>query len=162
MWSVVVALCFVALGCSLASTASSATSGLGGSSISTARALPLGRLVTSGWVNSDAGEFFRVSLHTGDRITLDYGLVGQSCGGIEVRIYAPNVNDFTIGNSDSQADSSTGSNQELIWVAPVNGSWIVHFSDCSTNSYRFRAAVKAYRVPVVTGSRTIARARPLP
>jgi hypothetical protein len=153
----------VAVTCSVAAGSSpAATIGSGGSSIATAHPLPLGHFVTSGWTNQNNGEFWRVRLHPGDRLTLDYGNVGTNCDHVDVGIYAPTVTDFTIGNSDSIASDSAYGKHELVWVAPVTGSWIVHFSACSTNSYRFRAAVRIFGVPVVVSGPSIARAHPLP
>jgi hypothetical protein len=162
VYVIIVVTVVAALAGAVAMSAPAAQAGQGGTSIATAPTVSLNRFVTSGWVNSDKGEYWRVLLHTGDRLTLDYGAITSSCPHVDVHVYAPNVTDYTVASTDYVVGGVASPNDELVWVAPVTGSWILYFTDCSTNAYRFRATVRLFHVPVVVSGSTIAHARQLP
>jgi hypothetical protein len=137
-----------------------AAEGQGGVSVASAPTLPAGQHIESGWANQSQGEFWRIPVRSGDRLTFDYG-TATGCG-IALYIYRPDVTDYTLSSASSVASASTGGKEEFIWVAPRTGSWIINFRDCSTNSYEFTVVVRRFAGLSTHGGDSIRTAPLLP
>jgi len=101
----------------------------GGASIATAPALPIGAAVQGGTdATSSAGEFWRVQLATGDRLSVEY--LSTTTERIDLDVYAPTVTDSTLANASPAVSRESGSKGEalLSWIAPGSGPWIVQLS----------------------------------
>ena len=126
----VVVLAFVALCLPAVARAES-----GGTTIASAPELPIGTTFVSG-VNRH--EFWRVTLNAGDKLTIDYQPLNG--GWVELRLYRPDVTDFTLGNASPVAYGSTSSRTKFVWTATGRGSWILKIS--SDHGYKLKAIVK--------------------
>jgi hypothetical protein len=99
----------------------------GGDSIASAPQVPLGQHVVAGKTGFD---FWRVALHPGDHLTIDYGTLNQR--GVRVCILKPSVTDYTRTQSACENDNYTYGKSEVRFTATLAGSWIIAFynDDC--------------------------------
>jgi len=119
-------------------------SALGARSIAGARSLPLARTYASGWVNQPAGEYWRLNVRAGNRVAIDFAVVGRTCDVARVDVFAPTVSDYTLGQNDPVAEDETSSTHELLWTAPKAGRWVVRFDECSTNAIKFKVLIRRH------------------
>jgi hypothetical protein len=110
--------------------------------IATAPDLPLNQTTAGGWVDA-AGEFWRVTLGTGDRLVVDYSVPAQSgCHPVNIYVYTPNITDSTVEAANPAAHGHTSDNGEFTFVAPFPGRWTVLFGQScfgASLSYSFKA-----------------------
>jgi hypothetical protein len=133
----------------------------GGSSIAAAPQLPLNVQVTGG-AKQDcrnfpyAGtEYWRVKLTPGAALVLDYGSVNGQ--GVNIRVYRPDVTDYTIAHADTSAADSTTAKDELRFRANVAGSWlVVVWGGCNAEyGYQLIARVQTKTTVRLSGPRRI-------
>jgi hypothetical protein len=132
----------------LASFASTSASNAA-STIAAAPDLPIGALVASGWVEPgfadglDYGEFWRVPMNAGDKLTLDATETGCDEGAaLGFEIFAPSVTDFTVRNANAGASGGADGHGEFTFVAPSSGPWILFVNGCDSTSYDVLASMK--------------------
>ena len=123
-----------------------------GTSIATAERLPIGTTFVAG-VNRD--EFWLVTLKAGDKLTIDFEQING--GSVSLRLYKPDVTDFTLGNASSVAYGSTSSKAQFIWTVPQQGAWILKvYSD---HGYQLAAKIARANLTQVSTGITIATAK---
>jgi hypothetical protein len=152
----VVVLCVMVAFAASVLVASAAHAGSGGSSIASAPQLPIGTKVVGGDNRGDYGEFWRIPLKAGDRLTIDFGSI-NGCY-TYLYVYAPNVTDNSLRNADSVVSDSTSAKGELTWTANGSGSWIIRVGSCG---YEMTARVKRGAFASAAGGDSIATAPPL-
>jgi hypothetical protein len=130
----------------------------GGASIASAPALPIGSSVASGWSSAATGvqgEFWRVQMNAGDKLTLDLTATEETCNTIEIGIYNPSVTDYTLSSSSTTSEIDINAQGQGEFVAPSGGDWTLFFHNpanwCGTASYDFTATVKHRTVARLAG-----------
>jgi hypothetical protein len=158
----------VAAAIALAVLAPSALAG-GGVSIAAAPELPLSQQIVSGGTSDSSGnyrEWWKVTLGASDKLVVDYGFTLPSpgcCGpGVVVQVYKPDVTDYTIGNSDPVIEQGTHTKNELVFVAPSAGRWLLLVRDmcCADGQqdigYELTANVQTWTATAVTAPPLVA------
>jgi hypothetical protein len=98
----------------------------GGTSVSGASSLPLATTFVGGAIGETTScecEYWRVPLEAGGRLTLDYQGVNAQYAG--VRVYAPTVTDFTLGQTSPTSSDTRFGPARFTFTAPSAGSWLV-------------------------------------
>ena len=124
--------------------AGSAAAG-GGNNIASAPELPIGSLVSGGVASADnyklcchywkhpntpGLEYWRVLLGVGDQFVVDYTLLTQAGNvGVGLCMLAPNITDFTVGDTDCVAQDTTTTQHEFRFTSPTAGDWILAVGD---------------------------------
>jgi hypothetical protein len=150
----------------------------GAETIGAAPQLPIGQAVSSGWSEQKGvdgggyGEWWRVQMTAGDKLTIDAEVVSTGCENekpiTELRMYAPSVTDYTL-NGETQTAAKTELDEpnphgELVFVAPSTGDWSLLVTDggaCSTLSYNFTARLQHKTTATLNGPRLVRTAHPL-
>jgi hypothetical protein len=113
-------------------------------SIAGAPILPIGRPLVSGAQTDKptTGEFWRVPLVAGDRLTINYQPV--NVGRVSLEILRPTVTDYTLANAGSVAYDQASGKSTFSWTATRTGRWLLEVScDCSSVlGYQLTAYVK--------------------
>jgi hypothetical protein len=144
----------------------------GAETIAAAPQLPIGQSVSSGWSEQKGidgggyGEWWRVQMSAGDKLTVDAEVVSTGCGDekpiTELRMYAPSVTDFTL-NGETQTAAKIELDEpnphgELTFVTPLTGDWSLLVTDggaCSTLSYNFTARLQHRTTATLGGPRVV-------
>lgn len=122
----------------------------GGASIATAPPLPLDQQTQSGWVDDSGGEpfgeYWRLPMGAGDRLTFDIGVTQTQCAGGDraIDVYGPDVTDYTVDRTSPAAehDWTFNDKDEFVWTAPADGDWTLFILGCWSFSYEFTATVQ--------------------
>jgi hypothetical protein len=150
----------------------------GAETIAAAPQMPIGQPVSSGWSEQKGvdgggyGEWWRVQMGAGDKLTIDAEVVSTGCGNekpiTELRMYAPSVTDYTL-NGETEPAAKTELDEpnphgELTFVAPLTGDWSILVTDggaCSTLSYNFTAHLQHRTTATLSGPRVVHAVHPL-
>lgn len=150
----------------------------GAETIAAAPQLPIGQAVSSGWSEQKGidgggyGEWWRVQMGAGDKLTIDAEVVSTGCEHekpiTELRMYAPSVTDFTLNGETRPAAKieldEPNPHGELTFAAPLAGDWSLLVTDggaCSTLSYNFTARLQHRTIAVLGGPRVAHAGRSL-
>ncbi len=149
----------------------------GAETIRAAPQLPIGQTTTSGWSlqhyipSGGNGEWWRVEMVAGDKLTIDAEVVSTGCGNekpiTELRMYAPSVTDFTLSEAQPAAKIELDEPSplgELTFVAPLSGDWSLSVGDggaCATLTYSFTARLQHRTTATLNGPRTVRARRSL-
>jgi hypothetical protein len=120
----------------------------GGTSIASAPMLPLGGALETG--GGKRGEFWRMQLYGGDRVTIDMELSGGEYQA-DLFLIAPSINDFTLQGSTPTLDlkARIGKSQNIM-QAPSTGLWTLDIcqqtvgSFCTNDGEYFGSAAEPY------------------
>ncbi len=126
----------------------SAAAASGGTSIASAPPLPLGGALETG--GGKRGEFWRMQLYGGDRVTIDMELSGGEYPA-DLFLIAPSINDFTLQGSTPTLDlkARIGKSQNIM-QAPSTGLWTLDIcqqtvgSVCTNDGEYFGSAAEPY------------------
>jgi thermitase len=122
-----------------------------GGTIASAPNLSIGQATSAGWSETETpdsssyyGEFWKVQLNAGDRLTIGV-TVTQSCdGGAVFDFYVPTVTDSMMAGAGPPATfaAQIGGQGQLSFVAPYAGNWTLFVkSGCHSVSYSLQASI---------------------
>jgi hypothetical protein len=134
----------------------------GGQDIATAPDIPVSEEVQGGSTDGHP-EFWRLMLRRADHVRLDFGTT--SGDGVYLCVFAPNVTDFTVAQSDCVASYAQGAREksELKYVAPGPGKYTLRLQNrycCDAYSYILEVYVRHYTTATVAAPRFVIKGRP--
>lgn len=155
---------YAALTVALALLVIAATAFANGSpTIASAQPLPLGQQVTGGakmgcenWPYAGT-EYWRVPMTGGAVLVLDYSSLNGAT--VNVRVFRPEVTDYTVGKESSSTSTSSSGRDQLRFRANVPGNWIVMLAGGCESEYGYELTARVERKTTVQ-LRGPARVRP--